>query len=107
MTSGSYRCPQGGSISLPNSLVQTGQYAFIVRCQVLDLRRPITCNGWGASGCGIQHSPGAHPYVFPIGTCIGVLDYGRSEILPSISPVSVKSAGAFKALRNTDVIVAV
>jgi hypothetical protein len=38
---------------------------------------------------------------------VAFLVYGRPETVPSISPVSVKSAGALEALRNTGVIVAV
>jgi hypothetical protein len=41
MTSGSYHGPQWVVISLPNSLEETGHYDFILRCQVLDLRRRV------------------------------------------------------------------
>jgi len=48
----------------------------------------------------------ARQYRFPIATRLVFL-YGRPETDPSIIPVSVKSAGAFEAFRNTALIVAV
>ena len=44
---------------------------------------------------------------FPMATRVVNPVYGRPETDPSITPVSVKSAGALEALRNTALIVAV
>jgi hypothetical protein len=55
----------------------------------------------------VQQRAGARACTFLFPFVLSILVYGRPETDPSITPVSVKSAGALAALRNTAVNVAV